>query len=160
MTRTALVLLLGLWGVVPASGQTGYLGTSGTPPSDTVSSPSAPGFMVAAPGTCGTCNTGCASCGPRSCRTCGQALRDWLSYCPGPYRGNCGGCGSCGSCCKQGYPCCFPQLYTFFLHRCGPRWQPPKVYKYWEGKFPPAFVGNQDYSVLYDLRSSNLNITP
>jgi hypothetical protein len=146
MRRTALVLVLSVWGALPAAGRAGAEAPTAVPPAHgpvVVGQPvpgpeSGPGHGAPAAG-CATCGHGEAAgphevCGDREevARPCLFLLARFFTYFPGPYCGKCNGCGEpgacdgCGTCghCLLGCcghqcaPCCDPLPYTFFLHHC------------------------------------------
>ena len=167
--RKALVLVLSVWAALPASGRAQETVEAVVPHT------AVPGVVRGhdAPGGCSTCGQAVAHEAETGC--CHQGVRrpwlgrilQWATFRPLPYTGcasckscnSCnsnGSCGSgrlshgCGGCCKECYPCCNPPLYAFFVHRCPCNVHHyPKVYKTWEGKWPPAYAGPDDKAVLY-----------
>jgi hypothetical protein len=106
MTRTAMVVLFGVWAGVTASARAGkHTEVISSMPH----SASAPVVIIYESAEAPVCKCKKAPRGARV-RSCVSRLKEWLCFRP------CEKPEACG--CHQGAPCCTPPTHAFFLHRC------------------------------------------
>jgi hypothetical protein len=140
MAIRTVVLALGAWAALAASGRGGDEAAAAPPAPAPSHQPGCNGPGCAG----GDCSAPRDGCGPQPRFPCLLELWQWATYCPEP-------CCACG---KQCTPCCNPPLYAFFLWRCAAcvhRYPDhPVEHRPGYGPWPPAFVDSRGSEAIYE----------